>query len=165
MKGLAVAPPEIKKNTLQNYNFSVCTYIFRQITYFKIHPAPTRSGNGSYFFKSTYTSCKNFVKSKNKIRKHKIQSVEPNIFKIQVAMDFTMMMIALTAFTATLMASGSLSQRIGIIIIFAVVGIIIFAAAVVARVTEVDAPLIVVTIDNDFQFHFDIYYDAIDTID
>ena len=77
-----------------------------------------------------------------------------------------MMMIALTAFTATLMASGSLSQRIGIIIIFAVVGIIIFAAAVVARVTEADAPLIVsLTIDNDFDFHIDIYYDAIDTIE
>ena len=25
MKGLAVAPPEIKKKLLQNYNFSVCT--------------------------------------------------------------------------------------------------------------------------------------------
>ena len=115
-----------------------------------------RSGNGSYFFKSTYTSCKNFVKSKNKIRKHKIQSVEPNIFKIQVAMDFTMMMIALTAFSAALMASSSLSQRIGIII-FAVVGIIIFAVAVVARMILI----LMICIYYGLPLDEILYYDAI----
>ena len=111
------------------------------------------------FFKSTYTSCKNFVKSKNKIRKHKIQSVEPNIFKIQVAMDFTMMMIALTAFSAALMASSSLSQCIEIII-FAFVGIIIFAVTVVARMILILMICIYYGLDE-IPLDEILYYDAI----